>query len=337
MRLEKSDTGAGWTEFLPGGEAVVFAGGVFNNPQLVAYSRETGVRRQLVPTGTQPRYAASGRLIYAQDGNLLAIPFDPDRLEVTGQAVPVVKGVVESAATGAAQYSLSSSGTLVYFPGGMQSTKSTMVWVDRKGIERAVSPEQQAYDTPRLSPDGKRIAMSIDGQIWLYDLSRDALTRFTFEGTMNNRPAWTPDGKRLAFYSNKSGPLNIFWEPADGSGAMERLTTSDYTHVPKSFSPDEKLLAYHEVNPTTGVDIWVLNLASHKAEPFLRTPSNEADARFSPDGRWMVYHSDESGRYEVYVQPYPGPAGRGRSQRRVERSPSGTRTEEKYFTEMGTR
>jgi Tol biopolymer transport system component len=166
---------------------------------------------------------------------------------------------------------------------------------------------------PRLSPDGRRLAVSIseqETQIWLYDLLRDTLTRLSFSGNVNTAPAWTPDGKHVAFVSNKEGALNIFWQLADGSGGLERLTTSEYINVPRSFSPNGQLLAYLEVNPATGNDVSVLRLSDRKAQTWLRTEFNEAAPAFSPDGRWLAYISDESGRYEVYVQPYPGPAGK---------------------------
>jgi Tol biopolymer transport system component len=155
--------------------------------------------------------------------------------------------------------------------------------------------------------------MTIDEQeshLWLYDLSRDTLTRFTFGGNYNAVSAWTPDGKRIAFASTKEGSQNAYWQLADGSGGLERLTTSDYTQIPVSWSPDGQLLAFFEINPATGYDIWVLRLKDHKAEPFLRTPFNESVPSFSPDGRWLAYVSDESGRFEIYVQPYPGPGGK---------------------------
>jgi eukaryotic-like serine/threonine-protein kinase len=139
---------------------------------------------------------------------------------------------------------------------------------------------------------------------------RQTLSRFTFDGSSNTYPTWAPDGKRIAFESNKEGFGNIFWQLADGSGGVERLYKSDSTQYPSSFSNDGQLLAFIEANPNTALDIWVLKLGERKAQPFLRTRFNESAPRFSTDGRWLAYSSDESGRREIYVQPYPGPGGK---------------------------
>jgi len=276
-----------------------------------------------------PRYAPSGHLVYAQGGNLMAVPFDPQRLAIKGAAVPVVVSVLQSPLSGAAQYSFSATGSLVYVSGGVQSGQSRLVWVSRNGAEQPMAAPTHAYLLPRLSPDGRRVAVTIteqETQVWLYDLPRETLTRFTFEGNYNVVPVWTPDGKRIAFESAKEGPLNIFWQLADGSGGLERLTTSEYLHAPSSWSPDGQLLAFFEVNPATQRDIWVLRIGDssagsgqvpsvasgqvRKAQPFLRTQFDESVPRFSPDGRWLAYISNESGRSEIYVQPYPGPGGK---------------------------
>jgi serine/threonine-protein kinase len=317
-RLDKGETDHGWPEFLSGGKAVLFAASPtssnWTNAQVAVQSVGTGERRNLVQGGTQPRYAASGHLIYAQGGNLMAVPFDPQRLIVTGTAVPVLEGVLQSTSTGAGQYSLSATGSLVYVSGAVQATtQRRLVWVSRNGTEQPLTAAAHAYRVPRLSPDGRRIALVIaeqETQVWLYDLSRETPTRLTFEGNDNVFPAWTPDGKRIAFRSNKEGPPNLFWQLADGSGRLERLTTREYLQVPLSWSPDGQLLAFQEVNPTTRSDIWVLRLSDRKAQPFLRTPFDETAPRFSPDGRWLAYTSDESGRREIYVLPYPGPGGK---------------------------
>jgi Tol biopolymer transport system component len=236
----------------------------------------------------------------------------------------MVEGVLQSPVTGAAQYSFSSTGSLVYVLGSVQSAQSKLMWVSRNGAEQPLAAPAHAYLNPRLSPDGRRVAVEIteqETQTWLYDLSRETLTRLTFEGNVNGYPAWTPDGKRIAFQSNKEGSADIFWQLADGSGGLERLTTSEYIRAPNSWSPDGQLLAFQETTPTTQRDIWVLRMAGpssaaadsgqvRKAQPFLRTPFSESAARFSPDGHWITYVSDESGRFEVYVQPYPGPGGK---------------------------
>jgi eukaryotic-like serine/threonine-protein kinase len=316
-RVEKGDVSHRWPEFLPGGKAMLFVasptGITVSEARIAVQTIETGERKNLILAGTQPRCAPSGHLVYVQGGNLMAAPFDPQRLTATGGAVPVVDGVLRSRTTGAAQYSFSATGSLVYVSGGAQSAQSRLVWVSRNGAEQSLAVPARTYVFPRLSPDGRRVAVAIaeqGTQIWLYDLSRETLTRFTFEGNLNYATLWTPDGKRIAFESNKEGPLNIFWQLADGSGGLERLTTSEHINAPMSWSPDAQLLAFIEVTPTTGLDIWVLRMSDRKAQPFLRTPFNEGTARFSPDGRWLVYMSDESGRYEVYVQPYPGPGGK---------------------------
>jgi serine/threonine protein kinase/Tol biopolymer transport system component len=320
-RLEKGENSHRWPEFLPGGRAVLFAalhaGANWNDAQVSVQSVGAGERRDLVQGGTHPRYAPSGHLIYAQGGSLMAAPFDPQRLAVTGAAVPVVEGVLQSTLTGAAQYSFSATGSLVYVPEGVQATQRRLVWVSRGGTEQPVAAPARAYRGPRLSPDGRELAVAVEGQeteVWLYNLSRETLTRLTFQGSTNYNPVWTRDGKRIAFTS--VGMQGLFWQQADGSGGLERL--SEFGSAPNSWSPDGQLLAFIEINPTTGYDIWVLQMGDpsvgagqvRKAQPFLRTPFNEGASRFSPDGRWLAYVSDESGRYEIYVQPYPGPGGK---------------------------
>jgi serine/threonine protein kinase/Tol biopolymer transport system component len=310
-RFEKGELAHRWPEFLPGGQAVLFAGGFFGGSKIAVHAIGKGDRHDLVQGGTSPHYATSGHLVYLQAGNLMAVPFDPERLAVTGSAIPAVEGVLQSPFSGAAQYSFSSTGTLVYVPGDNQSGQSKLVWVNRNGAEQPLAAPVRVYLHPRLSPDGRRVAVAIteqDAQVWLYDL-RENWTRLTFGGNNTLFPAWTPDGKRIAFSSAKDGPNNLFWQLADGSGGLERLTTSEYLQAPNSWSPDGQLLAFIEVNPTTGRDIWVLRLGDRKAQPFLRTPFNETAPRFSPDGRWLAYVSDESGRNEIYVQSYPGPGG----------------------------
>jgi Tol biopolymer transport system component len=311
-QLHKGDTGNRWPDFLPGGRAVLFAGGTSTKPRIGVRSIQTGEQRVLIQAGGYPRYAPSGHLVYVQSGTLMATPFDLQRLEVSGEGVPVVESVLRSTSTGSAQYSVSETGWLVYVPGGPEADQRKLVWVSRNGTEQPLAAPVRTYEipAPRLSRDGKRLGVVTDSQVWLYDVPRETLTRFTFEGDTNNFPVWSPDSKRIAFDSDKEGPLNLFWQRADGSGGLERLTRSEFPQYPLSFSPDGQLLAFVEVNPTTSYDIWVLHLADRKAQPFLRTTFLETAPQFSPDGHWLAYVSNESGRFEVYVQPYPGPGGK---------------------------
>ncbi len=243
----------------------------------------------------------------------MAVPFDSQRLAVAGTGFPVVEGILQSTTTGAAQYSISATGSLVYIHGDAQAVQNRLVWVNRNGAEQPLAAPARPYVFPRLSPDGRRLAVTLQGQevqLWLYDLSRETLSRFAFEGKFTSNPVWTPDGKRIVFNSNKEGPVNLFWQLADGTGGLERLTTSEYLHFPMSWSPDGKVLAFVEITPTTGYDIWTLGLGDRKARPFLQTQFNESVPQFSPNGNWLAYISNETGRWEVYVQPYPSSGGK---------------------------
>ena len=316
-RLEKGEITHRWPEFLPGGKTILFTTSPtlvnWSNARVALESVTAHERHDLNQAGTQPRYASSGHLVYARGGILMAAPFDLQGLALTGATLPVLEGVRQSPLTGAAQYTISTTGSLAYVPGGLQSAQCRLVWVDRSGHERPIAAPVRAYVNPRLSPDGRRVAANIieqETQAWLYDLATETLNRFSFGGNFNGYALWTPDGKHITFQSSKEGPVNIFWQLADSTDGLERLTTSEYTNTPTSWSRDGQLLAFNEINPTTRYDIWVLRLTDRKAQPILQTPFNESAARFSPDGRWLAYTSDESGHYEIYVQPYPGPGGK---------------------------
>jgi len=310
-----------WPSFVPGSKAVLFTSSPsasWASPQLELYRLDTGKLQTLI-SGTRPYYTPIGQLVFAQGGTLMAVPFDLQRLEIKGTPVPVVEGIMQSLETGLAQYSISDNGSLAYVPGGIQGGQSTLTWVDRKGVEKALPIPSHSYRVPRISPDGKRVAVVLDelgGNVWTYDLARDTLTRLTFEGGGTNTVAWAKDAKRVVF--NAGGPANLFWQPADGSGKAERLTRSENQQNPFSFSADGQTLAYSELDPATSWDIWLLRLSDpsassgqgRKAELFLRTSSYETVPVFSPDGRWLAYVSDETGRFEIYVRPYPGPGGK---------------------------
>ena len=308
-----------WPEFLPGGKALLFGSMTGGGPETGAVflqSLETGQRRLLIPGVTQARYAASGHLMFLRAGSLFAAPFDLARLEITGPAVPVLDRVGLTFVGDAAHFALSDTGTLVYAPGsGLRSRRLT--WVDRRGSPTVLPAPPRTYTQAKVSPDGQRLALLIrddNPDIWVYQVARGTLTRLTVEGGEDETPAWSPDGKTVAYSSSRPGqPRSIFARPADGGGAEERLWSGDHHVHLTAWSPDGKTIAYQESHPDTGWDLWVLPLeGDRKARPFLRTQFDERDAVFSPDGRWLAYGSTESGRSEVYVQAFPeAPSGPG--------------------------
>jgi serine/threonine-protein kinase len=265
----------------------------------------------LVKGGTDGRYVPTGHLVYVRQGNLFAVPFDPERLELRGSPVPILEGVMQST-EGVAQFSFSALGSLAYLLGGVGGTDRVLVWVDRSGREQPLGTPPQPYASPRLSPDGERIAMTIVGandEIWIYDIPNRRFNRLTFTGR-NLNPTWTPDGKRITFRSDQGGAsLNLFWMPADGSGAAERLAASEYFQLPWAWSPDGKSLVFSMLSITVD-ELWVLPLdRGRKPYPLLQTQFNDDLATFSPDGHWIAYASDESGQLEIYVRPFPNSAG----------------------------
>ncbi len=306
-----------WPHLLCGGEILLFTIGAagtesFDDALVAAQSLKTGERRVLLKGGSDGRGVRTGHLVYSRGGTLLAATWDPCRLALTGGVFPVLEGVTTEV-TGAAHFAFSEAGSLAYVPGGAQRVRQSLFWVDPTGSEERLPLPSRQYEEPRLSPDGKRLALAIGGvthDVWAYDTTRRTVSRLTFEGD-NYAPVWTPDGRHITFSSNRDGPSNIFWKASDGSGVDERLLANDYEKVASSWSPDGRVLAYTEYHPETGADIWTLGLGpSEVPRPFLKTPFNEYAAMFSPDGRWLAYTSDESGRDEVYLMAFPGPGAK---------------------------
>ena len=243
---------------------------------------------------------------------MLAAPFDAERGELTGTAVSVVQNVDPW------NFAISKNGTLVYRPVTTTANAGTLVWVDREGRIAPAHSDTQEFARPRLSPDGSRVAVGIfpaldPSDIWVYDLIRGTRTRLTTSNTIDQDAIWTPDGSTILFSSNRSGASNLYQKPSDGSGDAVPFPSSDSDTEAHSISPDSKILAYYQRGRGTdrNRDIWTVPLDGQaEPQPFVATPFNERSPAFSPDGAYIAYVSDESGRDEIYVQPYPGPGRR---------------------------
>jgi serine/threonine-protein kinase len=316
---------------LPGSRAVIYTilkgPSLWDDAQIVVRSLETGQQTVLVNGGADARYVSSGHLVYLRLGTLMAVPFDPVRFAVTGGATGVVEDVMQAARrdasymanTLAGQFTVSGTGALVYLTGGaVAAGDRSLAWVDRRGTSRALPVPPRSYGAPRVSPDGQRVAVSTLGptRVWNIDIARGTLGPVTNDAESDS-PVFTPDGKRIVFRSSvEGGEGNLSWTAAGGSGTVERLTTSAHSQTPSSWSPDGTTFAFFEEGESgeaQGVfqfDIWVLSMSDRTTRPIIRTAANEVTPEFSPDGRWLAYVSSESGRHEVYVQPYPGPGER---------------------------
>ena len=307
---------------LPGGDAVLFTR-VEGEPTSAPFGADTQIVVQTVRTddrtvvwdgGGAPTYLPTGHLIYAQGGTLFGIAFDAGRRAVAGGPVPLVEGVRRSSNnfTDAAQYSVSTTGTLVTIPGAqVQAPDSLLALVDRSGNVTALDVPRAQYRSPRVSPDGKRLAVEVtasgQGHIWIYDLAGgSAIRRLTQTGN-NTRPVWTPDSQTVTFGSERDGSWGIYEQPADGSRLAERLTTAadGRRHFPDSWSPDGQTLAYTDAGPENAEwDAWLLSRASGETELLAGGDVNQFLAAFSPDGRWIAY-TNQIPPFGIQVQPFP--------------------------------
>jgi serine/threonine-protein kinase len=314
--VQKGEVDHLWPEILPGGQAVLFTivtgttgFGRIANAQVALLDLRTMTQRVLVPGGSFPRYVSTGHIVYGVAGTLRAVAFDLGTLEVRSDPVPVLQHVVTKA-NGAACFSVAENGSLVYVAGDVQQAGRALVWVDRRGREEPLSAPPREYVYPTISPDGTKVALDVRDQendIWIWDFARETLARLTFDPGLDRRPIWTPDGRRIAFSSQQGGnPGNVFWRAADGAGAVERLTEDPNQQIPGSFSPDGARLIFYGINTKTGNDIEMVSLGKeHRVTPLAQTTFTERNPDVSPDGRWLAFESDESGRLEVHVRPFP--------------------------------
>jgi serine/threonine-protein kinase len=307
-----------WPEFLPSGSAFVYTASRsndFSSSKIIVQSLETGDRMELTE-GTYPRYASSGHLVFAREASLFALPFDPVRLRPNGPPAPLVADLRMNSETGVGLFAVSGS-TLVYRKVSAPFVPRRLVWVDLTGAEDLVPLEPRPFLQPRLSPDGARVAISVGGDrrdrdLWIYDFLHRALTKFTVEAGEEETPVWSPDGGLIAFSTLSPGrrPM-IVTRPPEGAGLPTALSSGQYMLHVSDWSSDGRTLAWTEFTPTLGGEIRIGMLdGSGAIRTVVAGPFDERGAVFSPDVRWIAYTSNESGRDEVYVQPYPGPGRR---------------------------
>ena len=296
---------------LPDGENVLFS--IRNSTVFIdrtaVLSLETKEQKTLLADGRQAHYLPTGHLVYelTGTGNLMAVPFDLARLEVTGEPVPIVEGVRHTA-TGFVDYAVSQEGTLVYVP-GQAGAEHSLVWMDREGRETPVTEEKREFGTPRSSPDGKQLVLSIHQEaspnhLWTYDLEDQSFSRFTFEGLSNGSAVWSPDSKWIIFQNTSEDGRSLYRQLADRSSPAEQLTEKSPTvQQATSWLPDGSAVTFFQGSGDG--DIWILPMeGDREPQPILNSPdAAECCGVFSPDGKWLAYVSNETGQNQVYVTP----------------------------------
>jgi Tol biopolymer transport system component/predicted Ser/Thr protein kinase len=310
----EGESGTGWPTFLPDGTHYLYVASLTEGgSRLKVASLDSKEAKTLGPVEGRVEYSPSGHVLYVSQGTLLARPFSTRTLEFTGEPVPVAENVTTPASgAGYASFAVSTNGTLAYMP-GRQAAESDLVWVDPQGKELGKVGHPGTWRDPALSPDGARLAVGLEDprarseDIWVFDLKRDVPTRLTFDGASEIWPVWSPDGKWIAFASNRGGQYGVFRKLASGAGQEELLYADAHTDIgPTDWSPDGKWILCTSLPSGGTVGIVALPAeGERKPEPLVVTAFANSRARFSPDGRWFAYQSNESGRDEVYVQPFP--------------------------------
>jgi Tol biopolymer transport system component len=322
--LREGEVAHRWPQVLPGAHAVLFTAfgtqGGIDAANIVAQRFPSGPSKIVLRGAHYARYLRSGHLVYAQGATLFAVPFDVNRLEVTGQPVAVVHGVKAFRVSGASLFDVSDTGTLAYVAGDLTGDDASMMWMRRDGTMTPMRAVPRDWRAPQFSPDGKRIAFHADDgrqlDVYTYEWGRDFTTRLTSDAAVDSFPVWSPDGRTIVFASSRGVKqlANLYWASADGSGEVHRLTESDDRQIASSWHPSGKYLAFERQVSRQLWDLMVLPMdvdgSGWKAGTPTRVVSNIAQrpaAVFSPDGRWLAYASNASGRSEVFVRSFPGP------------------------------
>jgi serine/threonine-protein kinase len=313
-----------WPQAVPGEDLVLFTVGTMDSPEsyddarIQAIRPSTGEQRTVLERASMARYVPSGHLVFGREGFLFAVPFDVERLEVRGSAVPILENVMGMRNSGVVHVGFARNGLLAYVAGAPRSRQSRLIWRSRDGSSEPLSAPVAGYLSPRISPDRTKIVMQIEGasnfDIWTYDIKQETLTRLTFEGD-NIRPIWSTDGRRIAFASVRNNALtSAYVKASDGSGLAEVFfSPSDLENagqvLPFDWTPDGRSLLLEFTNENAS-NLLVFSKEDGDTKILLETPAAEQAPALSPNGRWLAYSSDEAGDFQIFVRPFPGPGGK---------------------------
>jgi serine/threonine-protein kinase len=315
-----------WPHFLPGGESILYTGqfgiSTLDDSETLALNLQTGQTKAIHHGGYNARYLSSGHLVFFRQGSLFGLRFNPSRLETSGQAVRLFDGVAADVALGGADLTVSRTGTIAYHAGKSTGLGLPVVWIDGSGKTEPLISRPDIYFDPRLSPDVRALAIVNAGtngpDIDIWDIPRQIMSPLTSNQHNNLYPVWTPDSRHLVFESRWEGTHTMWWTRADGGSEPRKLLEAHQSIIPYSISPDGRRIAFYEVSPGAGMDLWTLSLdlsdihnpKAGSPELFLQTPADESQPAFSPDGHWIAYTSDESRSNQVYVRPFPPGPGK---------------------------
>ena len=311
-----------WPSFMPDGRHVLFTVGLISSPDYYENARidvvdiETGERKTVFRGASNAKYVSTGHLLFSRSGVLYIVPFDPDKLEVTGQPLPVVQGVYSETTTGITNYVVSDNGTLVYLPGAVEGESRKIVKISLKGETTVIDSSNHPYLEPKLSPDNKKVAVVIrDGEnfdIWVFDIASRTLNKLTFGG-LNRTPQWSPDGRSIAYFKRtKDGKSGVYVKPFDGSGEERVLFDAiDIRVYLNHWSRDGKFILVDYLTQNAQSDLLVIPLVGDKTPwKYLETKRDEYESSLSPNGKWISYLTDESGSYQIYVRSFPEKEGK---------------------------
>jgi len=339
LDASKQENSHRWPWFLPDGKRFVFmvSSGSQNARGIDAGTLGSPARKRILPDLSKAEYTPDGFLLFRRQGALMAQRFDAARAELAGEAIAVADSVqADPAITGLIPFSASSSGVLAYRAGATEP--SSYVWMDRSGKEIGEVPDSSDMSEPSLAPDEKRIVwhrpdpQSGNEDLWIHDQTRNTSSRFTFDPGDEISPVWSPDGSRIVFSSSRSGDYQVWEKPANGAVEERLLFRQDGQVYPDDLSRDGKLLLCERTDPKSLLDLWVVTLSGEpKLVPFLQTPFNEAEGKFSPDGKWVAYISDEAGTPEIFVRSFPASGGKWQISRGGGAQPSWRRDGRELF------